>query len=44
MLAVAGAGVVTDLRTMLAMMGTEAKAAFETGKMLGGAYRAPGET
>ena len=32
MLAVAGAGVVTDMRTMLAMTGAEAKAAFETGK------------
>ena len=42
MLAVAGAGVVTDMRTMLAMTGAEAKAAFEAGKKLGAAYRAPG--
>ena len=37
MLAVAGAGVVTDMRTMLAMTGAEAKAAFAAGKKLGAA-------
>jgi uncharacterized protein with GYD domain len=42
MLAVAGAGVVTDMRTMLAMTGAEAKAAFEAGKKLGAGYRPPG--
>ena len=43
-LAVAGGGAVTDMRTMLAMTGAEAKAAFETGKKLGAAYRVPGAT
>ena len=43
-LAVAGAGAVTDMRTMLAMTGAEAKAAFEAGQALGAAYRAPGAT
>ena len=41
-LAAAGAGAVTDMRTMLAMTGAEAKAAFEAGQALGAAYRAPG--
>ena len=41
-LTVAGAGVVTDTRTMLAMTGAEAKAAFEAGQALGTSYRAPG--
>ena len=41
-LAAAGAGAVTDTRTMLAMTGAEAKAAFEAGQALGTAYRAPG--
>ena len=41
-LAVAGAGIVTDMRTMLAMTGAEAKAAFEAGRGLGASYRAPG--
>ena len=41
-LTVAGAGVVTDTRTMLAMTGAEAKAAFETGQTLGSSFRAPG--
>jgi uncharacterized protein with GYD domain len=44
MLAVTGAGAVTDTKTMLAMTGAEAKAAFETGQALGAAYRAPGTT
>lgn len=44
MLAVTGAGAVTDSRTMLAMTGAEAKAAFEAGQALGAAYRAPGAT
>jgi uncharacterized protein with GYD domain len=43
-LTVAGAGVITDTRTMLAMTGAEAKAAFEAGKALGAAYRPPGAT
>ena len=43
-LAVAGAGVVTEMRTMLAMTGAEAKAAFEAGQVLGPAYRVPGPT
>jgi uncharacterized protein with GYD domain len=42
MLAVVGAGAVTDTRTMLAMTGTEAKAAFAAGQAVGTAYRAPG--
>ena len=41
-LTVAGAGVVTDTRTMLAMTGAEAKAAFESGQTLGSSFRAPG--
>jgi len=42
MLTVTGAGSVTDTRTMLAMTGAEAKAAFEAGQALGPAYRTPG--
>ena len=42
MLAAAGAGATADTRTMLAMTGAEAKAAFEAGQALGTAYRAPG--
>ena len=44
MLTVAGAGAITDMRTMLAMTGAEAKAAFESGQALGASYRAPGAT
>jgi uncharacterized protein with GYD domain len=43
MLTVSGAGAVTGSRTMLAMTGAEAKAAFEAGQALGAAYRAPGQ-
>jgi len=43
-LAAAGAGATTDSRTMLAMTGAEAKAAFAAGQALGTAYRAPGMT
>ena len=35
-------GATTDTKTMLAMTGAEAKAAFEAGQKLGAAYRAPG--
>src|SRR5262245_24717698 len=41
-LAVSGAGAITDSKTMLAMTGAEAKAAFEAGRGLGASYRAPG--
>ena len=43
-LAIAGAGAITDSKTMLAMTGAEAKAAFEAGKALSPSYRAPGAT
>lgn len=43
-LTAAGAGAVTDTRTMLAMTGAEAKAAFQAGRGLGSSYRAPGAT
>ena len=42
MLAAVGAGAITDTRTMLAMSGTEAQAAFEAGHALGADYRSPG--
>ena len=35
-------GATTDTKTMLAMTGAEAQAAFEAGQKLGAAYRAPG--
>ncbi len=41
-LAAAGAGAVTNTRTMLAMSGAEAKAAFEAGGAAAADYRAPG--
>ena len=41
---VAGTGATSHTKTMLAMTGAEAKAAFETGQALGTAYRAPGAT
>ena len=41
-LAAAGAGAVTDTRTMLAMTGAEAKAAFEASGAAAADYRAPG--
>jgi uncharacterized protein with GYD domain len=44
MLAAAGAGATVDTRTMLAMTGAEAKAAFDAGQALGAAYRAPGSS
>jgi uncharacterized protein with GYD domain len=40
--ALATIGATTDTKTMLAMTGAEAKAAFEAGQKLGAAYRAPG--
>jgi uncharacterized protein with GYD domain len=43
MLAVAGTGATAGSRTMLAMTGEEAKAAFEASQALGSAYRAPGK-
>jgi uncharacterized protein with GYD domain len=43
-LTAAGVGAVMDTRTMLAMTGAEAKAAFEAGQALGASYRAPGAT
>jgi uncharacterized protein with GYD domain len=42
MLAAVGAGAITGTRTMLAMDGAEAQAAFEAGHALGTDYRAPG--
>ena len=42
LIAVAGAGATTDTKSMLAMTGAEAKAAFEAGQGLGASYRAPG--
>jgi uncharacterized protein with GYD domain len=41
-LTAAGSGATTDTKTMLALTGAEAKAAFEAGRGLGSAYRAPG--
>jgi uncharacterized protein with GYD domain len=45
-LTVAGGGAATDVKTktMLAMTGSEAKAAFGAGQALGAAYRAPGSS
>ncbi len=42
MLAAVGAGAITSTRTMLAMSGTEAQAAFEAGHALGADYQVPG--
>jgi uncharacterized protein with GYD domain len=44
MLAAAGAGAIVNSRTMLAMTGAEAKAAFEAGQAVGTGYRTPGAT
>ncbi len=44
MLAAVGAGAITSTRTMLAMSGAEAQAAFEAGHALQVDYRAPGAT
>jgi uncharacterized protein with GYD domain len=43
-LAAAGAGATTNTKTLLAMTGADAKAAFEAGQALGSSYRAPGAT
>ena len=42
MLAAVGAGAITSTRTMLAMSGAEAQAAFEAGHTLGASYPSPG--
>jgi uncharacterized protein with GYD domain len=44
MLAAVGAGAITSTRTMLAMSGGEAQAAFQVGHALGADYRSPGAT